>query len=105
MSSPLGMHDSATIVRLRRQRCRVGYLQGPQQPTPRAPMQLISYYIVFMIVGDLAAYLIGLLIEREFGSQVSLIAFLLLYFGFLWVAWIFAVRLTEPKRKPEGATA
>lgn len=68
-------------------------------------MQLISYYLVFMIGGDLAAYFIGLLIEREFGSQVSLIAFLVLYFSFLWVAWIFAVRLTEPKRKTEGAAA
>jgi hypothetical protein len=60
-------------------------------------MQLIIYYIVFMIAGDLCAYFIGFVIEREFGSQVSLIAFLLLYFLFLWVAWVLAVRLTEPK--------
>jgi hypothetical protein len=104
MSSPLGMHDSAAIVRLCRQRCRVG---GPRGGNHRAEgaMQLITYYIVLMIGGDLAAYLIGLLIEREFGSQVSLIAFLVLYFAFLWVAWVIAVRLTEPKSKPEGAAA
>ena len=60
-------------------------------------MQLIMYYIVFMIAGDAAAYFIGLAIERAFGGQVSLIAFLALYFLFLWVAWLIAVRLTEPK--------
>ena len=61
-------------------------------------MVLIVYYLVFMIVGDLAAYLIGLVVEREFGGQVSLIVFLALYFLFLWVSWLLAVRVTEPKR-------
>jgi membrane protein implicated in regulation of membrane protease activity len=60
-------------------------------------MQLIMYYVAFMIAGDLAAYVIGLATERAFGSHVSLITFLVLYFLFLWVAWLFAVRLTEPK--------
>ena len=59
-------------------------------------MLLIVYYVVFMIAGDLSAYLIGLIVEREFGA--SLIVFLVLYFLFLWVAWIIAVRLTEPRR-------
>ena len=48
--------------------------------------------------GDLSAYLIGLIVEREFGSQVSLIVFLALYFLFLWVSWLLAVWMTEPKR-------
>ena len=61
-------------------------------------MQLIVYYLVFMIAGDFAAYFIGLIIEREFGGQVSLIVFLTLYFLFLWIAWVLAVWLTEPKR-------
>jgi membrane protein implicated in regulation of membrane protease activity len=60
-------------------------------------MQLIVYYVVFMIAGDIAAYLIGLVVEREFGSHVSLIVFLALYFLFLWIAWLFAVRVTRPK--------
>jgi len=58
---------------------------------------LIVYYVIFMIAGDLAAYFIGLITEREFGSQVSLIVFLALYFLFLWIAWLLAVRVTEPK--------
>ena len=41
---------------------------------------------------------IGGMIEYEFGPQVSLIAFLLLYFAALWVAWLLAVRVTSPKR-------
>ena len=47
-------------------------------------MTLIVYYVVFMIVGDFAAYFLGLFTEYEWGSQVSLIVFLALYFLFLW---------------------
>jgi hypothetical protein len=64
---------------------------------------LIVYYVAFMIVGDLAAYLIGLVAEREWGSQVSLIAFLSLYFLFLWVSWILAVWITDPRRAIKAA--
>ncbi len=60
-------------------------------------MQLIVYYVIFMIAGDIASYLIGLVVEREFGANVSLIVFLALYFLFLWVAWLLAVRMTQPK--------
>lgn len=67
-------------------------------------MLLIVYYVVFMIAGDLAAYVIGLLTEREFGSQVSLIAFLALYFLFLWVSWLLAVWMTEPKHAEPAGT-
>jgi len=58
---------------------------------------LIVYYVIFMIAGDLAAYVIGLSVEYEWGSHVSLIVFLALYFLFLWVAWVLAVRLTKPR--------
>jgi hypothetical protein len=61
-------------------------------------MLLIVYYVAFMIAGDLADYLIGLIVEHEFGSYVSLIVFLALYFLFLWIAWLLAVWMTEPAR-------
>ena len=61
-------------------------------------MLLIVYYLIFVIAGDLADYLIGLIVEREFGSHVSLPIFLALYFVVLWLAWLFAVWMTEPKR-------
>ena len=59
-------------------------------------VSLIVYYVVFMIVGDFAAYFLGLFTEYEWGSQVSLIVFLALYFLFLWVSWVLAVRVTSP---------
>jgi hypothetical protein len=62
-------------------------------------MSLIIWYVGFMIAGDVVAYLIGLLVERAWGSHVSLIVFLALYFSSLWVAWLLSVRMTEPKRR------
>ncbi len=67
-------------------------------------MRLIVYYVVFMITGDLAAYVIGLITELEFGGQVSLIVFLALYFLFLWVSWVLAVWMTEPKHAEPAGT-
>jgi hypothetical protein len=64
---------------------------------------LIVYYVTFMIAGDLADYLIGLIVEREFGSHASLIVFLALYFLSLWLAWVLAVRMTEPKHAMPAA--
>jgi hypothetical protein len=61
-------------------------------------MRLIFYYLGLMIAGDLASYVIGLLIERLWGQQVSLWAFIALYFFFLWLAWVIAVWLTDPER-------
>ena len=60
-------------------------------------MTLIVYYLIFMIAGDFAAYFLGLLVEYEWGSYVSLIVFLVLYFLFLWVSWLLAVWVTKPR--------
>jgi cation transporter-like permease len=70
-----------------------------------AVVQLIVYYLVFMIAGDLATYFLGLIVERQFGSHVSLIVFLVLYFLFLWISWLLAVWATEPKRAQPAGTA
>jgi membrane protein implicated in regulation of membrane protease activity len=56
-----------------------------------------GYYVAFMVVGDFAAYLLGLFTEYEWGSNVSLIVFLSLYFLFLWLSWVLAERVTRPK--------
>ena len=68
-------------------------------------MALIVYYVIFMIIGDFAAYFIGRAVEWEWGSNVSLIVFLALYFLFLWVAWLIAVWLTEPRTPVEGQSS
>jgi hypothetical protein len=67
-------------------------------------VQLIVYYVIFMIAGDLASYFIGLITEWEFGGQVSLVVFLALYFLFLWISWVLAVRVTEPKHTEPVST-
>ena len=68
-------------------------------------MALIVYYVIFMIIGDFAAYFIGRAVEWQWGSNVSLIVFLALYFLFLWVAWLIAVWLTEPRTPVEGQSS
>jgi hypothetical protein len=60
--------------------------------------------MIFMIAGDIAAYFIGLITEREFGGQASLVVFLTLYFLFLWISWVLAVRITEPKHTKPTST-
>ena len=57
----------------------------------------------YWILGDLVAYVVGLGIEREWGSTVSLWAFLLMYFLSLWVAWLLAVWMTKPKAELASA--
>ena len=60
-------------------------------------MYLLIVYIVLMLVGDAVDYLVGLAVERMWGPQASLIVFLVLYFVSLWVAWVVAVKITEPR--------
>ena len=66
-------------------------------------MLLIVYYVIFMIAGDFAAYFIGLAVEYEWGSYASLIVFLVLYFFFLWVSWVLAVWMSQPKVAAQSA--
>jgi hypothetical protein len=66
-------------------------------------MYLLIVYIALVLVGDIADYLIGLFVERMWGSQASLVVFLALYFIFLWVAWVVAVKLTEPRSEAKTA--
>jgi hypothetical protein len=63
-------------------------------------MSLIFLYLGLVATGDVLAYLIGLFVEYEWGSNASMIIFLAIYFLTLWVAWVLAVRLTEPKKAP-----
>ncbi len=62
-------------------------------------MVLLIVYIALMIMGNLIAYTIGLAIERAMPGA-SLPAFLAMYFLFLGLAWMIAVRITEPRAQP-----
>jgi hypothetical protein len=66
-------------------------------------MYLLIVYIALVLVGDVADYVIGLFVERMWGSQASLVVFLVLYFVFLWVAWVVAVKITEPRDEAKAA--
>ena len=68
-------------------------------------MLLLIYYVVILLLLNVVTYFVGLMVERFWGSQASLIIFLALYFLALWVAWIIAVRLTEPKTDPSRPPA
>jgi hypothetical protein len=57
---------------------------------------LMFYYVVFMVAGDVVDYFIGLFVERIW-PDASLVTFLVLYFLSLWIAWLLAVKVTEPK--------
>jgi hypothetical protein len=46
---------------------------------------------------NVVTILIGFAVENLFGSVVSLIVFLSLYFVTLWAAWVISVWLTKPK--------
>jgi divalent metal cation (Fe/Co/Zn/Cd) transporter len=61
-------------------------------------MLLLVVYLALMITGDLVAYGIGRVIESQWPAA-SLPAFLIMYFGFLWVSWLIAVKITEPRKK------
>lgn len=59
-------------------------------------MKLITYYIVLSTIGDVAAALLCLGIEKVV-PWISMPIFLALFFLILWAAWVAAVRMTEPK--------
>jgi hypothetical protein len=60
-------------------------------------MRLIAYYIAIMMILNVATVAIGFGVENLFGSAVSMMAFLSLYFLSLWGAWVASVWLTKPK--------
>lgn len=59
-------------------------------------MWLLLTYIVLAVIGNAIIYFIGLGIERMW-PIASLPAFLLMFFAVLWLSWLGAVKLTEPK--------
>ena len=63
-------------------------------------MSLLIVYVALMITGDLVAYAIGLVIEQNIPAA-SLPSFLAMYFAFLWVAWVIAVRIAQPRARPQ----
>ena len=61
-------------------------------------MLLIIWYMGLLAAGDVLAYFAGLRGRASMALVPSMIVFLAIYFVTLWVAWVIAVWLTEPKR-------
>jgi len=59
-------------------------------------MQIMAFYIVFVLIGDVGAYAIGRAVEH-WSPATSLPVFLGCFFLVFWAAWRMAVRVTEPK--------
>jgi predicted exporter len=66
-------------------------------------MWLLIVYVGLVLIGDVADYLISLFVEQMWGEQASLISFLLLYFASLWLAWVAAIKITEPRGEAQAA--
>jgi hypothetical protein len=60
-------------------------------------MLLIIYYIAILLMMNVVTVLVGFAVESLWGSGVSLVVFLTLYFSALWAAWVITVWLTKPK--------
>ena len=73
-----------------------------QETSRETTMSLLIVYVALMIAGDFIAYLIGLVMERTVPGA-SLPVFLAMYFLFLWIAWVIAVRITQPKAQPQSS--
>jgi hypothetical protein len=60
-------------------------------------MNLLVVYVVSLLVAQTLAVGAGLIVDRLYSSYGGLVVFIALYFAMFWVAWKFAVRVTEPK--------
>jgi hypothetical protein len=69
---------------------------GARQSLVENAMQILAYYCSMVIVGTIAAALLGLWLD-PISQLLSVTVFFILFFGVLWLAWIVAVWLTEPK--------
>jgi uncharacterized membrane protein len=59
-------------------------------------MWLIVTYAALAVAGNAVIYFIGLAIEQAW-PVASLPLYLLMFFLVLWLSWILAVKITEPK--------
>ena len=63
-------------------------------------MWIMAVYILIVLVGEAIAIAIGLVLDRTYPFY-SLPISLSLFFIVLWLSWLLAVRLTEPKHRKD----
>ena len=59
-------------------------------------MWILTVYILIVVIIELIVVAIGLALDRIYPS-LSLTVSLSLFFAVLWLGWVVAVRVTEPK--------
>ena len=63
-------------------------------------MWLLVLYMIFVGIVGLGLIYVGFAVESMFGSHTSLMFFLAANTVSLWLCWLLAVKLTEPKAVP-----
>jgi hypothetical protein len=64
-----------------------------------AAMRLLLVFLASLLVGQSISVGIGLLVERHATPYTGLVTFIVCYFAMFWMAWRFAVRVTEPRSR------
>jgi hypothetical protein len=59
-------------------------------------MVLLTAFVITIVIGDLIAIGIASIVEY-FSETISLLVFLVMFWGIIPLAWRFAVRVTAPK--------
>jgi hypothetical protein len=59
-------------------------------------MRLLVVFLLSLVVSQSISIGVGLLVERHTSAYTGLVTFIALYFAMFWLAWRFAVRMTEP---------
>ena len=60
-------------------------------------MTLLIVFLITLVIGQSISIGIGLAVERYGSPYTGLMAFIGCYFAMFWLAWRFAVRVTEPR--------
>jgi hypothetical protein len=58
-------------------------------------MKALILYVVFVVIGAVIAGGIGIYVEREISSAVSLIVFLVLFFSNFFVSWLAVILVMD----------
>ena len=65
-------------------------------------MKLLLIFLVALLIGQSLSIGLGLLVERHATPYTGLVTFIACYFAMFWLAWRFAVRITEPNSRLGG---
>ena len=69
-------------------------------------MKALILYVVFTVIGGVGSALIGVFVERETSSALSLIVFLTLFFTNFVVSWILVILVMDGNlRTAQGGQA